>query len=468
MNEFTPSKKLFFISLSFILGVVLNFLPFIIFLILGLAVFSVFFKKGGVFISLCLIFFSLGILRTNLAFEETLLPKEVAFEGQVISEPSFSGKSTSFEVKFDSKKILVITFPHADIEYGDILKIEGELKKPPVFETFNYRNYLKQQGIFYLTSFPRIEKIDQVITPYSYILSFKQSMRNTIYSHLSPPQRNILSAMLLGDKDRMPDSLKEDLNISGLRHVTAISGMHVTVLAGILMSLLIGLGLYRGQAFYLALTFLFLFIILVGYPASAVRAGIMAGFLLLGQKIGRKSENSRLLVFILALMIFHNPLALFYDAGFQLSFLAVAGIIYLGPYLQKKLRFLPSIGFLNLKSILAMTFAAQIFTFPILFYHFNQFPLVSPLANLLVVPFIYWIVVLGFLFVFLSMILPYFGIIFVFPVYLLLNYVSFVVSKLSFFPVLSFSIPLFLVFLLYLPIFYFTFKAYKKYSFLDI
>ncbi len=459
MFSLTLSKKLFFISLSFILGVVLNFLPFYFFLIIGLIILTLFWQKY-VFIALCLIFFSLGILRTDLAKQEgdlsKLIGQEIVIEAVVVSEPSFSGSSTTFKVKINSDKALIITYPQADVSYGDVLEIKGKVEQPPIFETFNYKNYLKQQGIFVLMSFPQIEKKDQIITPYSYLLSFKERLRKTIYSNLSPPQRDILSAMLLGDKDRMPDNLKEKLNIAGLRHITAVSGMHVTVLAGILMSLLIGIGLYRGQAFYLALILIFLFIALIGFQASAIRAGIMAGFLLLGQKLGRKSENSRLLIFILAIMTLISPLAFFYDAGFQLSFLAVAGIIYLGPYLQKKMSFLPH----TLKTILAITFAAQIFTFPIIFYHFNQFSLISPLANLLVVPLVYWIIIFGFVF----LIFPFL----VFPVFVLLSYVVWVVEKLSLFPVLTFSMPLFLVLLLYCPLFYFTFKVYQKNSFLEI
>ncbi|MDD5606634.1 MAG: ComEC/Rec2 family competence protein [Candidatus Pacebacteria bacterium] len=469
--KITLSKKLFFVCLSFILGIILNFLPFYIFLIIGLIILSLFWKKHA-FVSLCLVSFSLGILRTETAFKEGNLIKfvnqEITIEGQVISEPCFSEKSTSFNVKVNKEKLLIITYPYFDIEYGDIIEVKGELKEPPIFDTFNYRTYLKQQGIFTLMSFPKIERKDKVITPYSYLLSFKQSLRNIIYSNLSPPQRDILSAMLLGDKDRMSDDLKENLNIVGLRHITAVSGMHVTVLAGILMSLLLGIGLYRGQAFYFSLILIFLFIILIGFHSSAIRAGIMAGFLLLGQKLGRKSENSRLLIFVLALMLFHNPLALFYDAGFQLSFLAVAGIIYLGPYLQKKLRFLPKLGFVDLKTILAMTLAAQIFTFPILLYHFNQFPIISPLANLLVVPIVYWIILLGFIFLFFSLILPFLSYILVFSVFVLLKYINFIIEKLSFFPILRLEMPILLVFVFYTLIIFFTFKVYKKYSFLEI
>jgi len=193
----------------------------------------------------------------------------------------------------------------------------------------------------------------------------------------------------LGDKRRLSEELKEKLNIAGVRHITAISGMHIMILSGVLMYLAMALGLWRGQAFYFALIILILFIIMVGLPASAVRAGIMVFFYLLAEKVGRPKSGSRAIVFAATCMLIANPLLLKLDVGFQLSFLAVMGITYLMPLLQKFLKF----------RLLAMTLSAQVFTLPILIYNFGYVSFAAPITNILIVPLLPFIMGLGFVFV---------------------------------------------------------------------
>ncbi len=93
------------------------------------------------------------------------------------------------------------------------------------------------------------------------ILQFKEKLRESIYSHLSPPQSSVLGAMILGDKRKMSSELKEKLNRAGVRHITAISGLHVTIITAVLMTFLLGLGLWRQQAFYFSLVLVTLFIV---------------------------------------------------------------------------------------------------------------------------------------------------------------------------------------------------------------
>ena len=91
------------------------------------------------------------------------------------------------------------------------------------------------------------------------------------------------------------------------------------------------MGFWRGQAFYLAVAFIAVYIALIGFPASGVRAAIMGCIALLAQKLGRQNTTSRILVLAGALMLLQNPPLLYYDIGFQLSFLASLGIIHIKP-----------------------------------------------------------------------------------------------------------------------------------------
>ena len=139
---------------------------------------------------------------------------------------------------------------------------------------------------------------------------------------------------------------------------------------------------------------------MIGAPASAIRAGIMAILFLTAQHFGRLSSASRAIVFAATLMLWQNPLILRWDIGFQLSFLATMGIINLQEILSEKLKKIPD--FLQLRSNLSATLAAQIFVFPILIYNFGQISIISPLTNIFILPLIPVITILGFIFSFIG------------------------------------------------------------------
>jgi len=195
--------------------------------------------------------------------------------------------------------------------------------------------------------------------------------------------------------------------------------MHITILINLLMLVFLGLGLWRKQAFWLTTAFILFFVVMTGLQASTVRASIMGFLFLLGQNFGRTGDSLRAVVFGAGLMLAFNSFLLF-DAGFQLSFLAVLGINYLFPIFSNWLRKVPNI--FQLKSILAMSLSAQIFTLPILIYSFGRISLVAPLTNILVLPFLPFIIILGFLSAFFGIFSHFFALIFVFPCGLFLSY----------------------------------------------
>jgi len=214
--------------------------------------------------------------------------------------------------------------------------------------------------------------------------------------------------------------------------------MHMIIMSEILLFLLLGIGLWRRQAFYFVLILLFIYIIMIGAPASAIRAGLMAGLLMLAQQIGRLRDASRGLVFAAVAMLAINPLLLKIDVGFQLSFIASLSIIYLKPIFDRKLEKLPE--FLNLKDILTLTLAAQIGVLPILIFHFGQVSLISPIANLLIVPFLPFLMLSGLIISISGFISSLLSRLIAFPIYLLLNYIIKSVEILSGIPLAFFEI----------------------------
>lgn len=283
------------------------------------------------------------------------------------------------------------------------------------------------------------------------IYPLKYKLREIIYENFSPPNSSILAALTLGDKQYISKEWKQKLNIAGVRHITAVSGLHVVIVSGILLWLGIRIGLYRGQAFYFALFFLWFFILMIGFQPSAVRAGIMGSMLLFCQKIGRQRVADRALLLTAAVMLTINPLLLRHNVGFQLSFLATLGIIYLMPFLQNLFERIKLTKLGEVSNLLAMTFSAQIFVLPILIYNFGQFSLVSPITNVLIVSLLPYIMIAGFIFLIGGLLWQGLGWILSFPVWFLLSYVTGIVDLFSRF---SFSSIVFQISWIWLPIFY--------------
>ena len=263
------------------------------------------------------------------------------------------------------------------------------------------------------------------------LFTFKEKLREVVYQNLSPPQSSILAAIVLGDKQKISSEWKEKLNVAGVRHITAISGMHIVILSGILIWLGIALGLYRGQAFWFALILLWLFILMTGVQPSAIRAGIMGSTFLFCQKIGRQKAALNTLILAAAVMLAFNPLLLKDSVGFQLSFLATLGIIYLMPFFQSLFQRIKFLKTFNLSNLLGMSFSAQVFTLPILIFNFGYVSLVSPITNVLIVPFLPYLMVSGFVFLLGGIISQPLGFVLSFPVWLLLTYLTSIVNFFS-------------------------------------
>ncbi len=287
-----------------------------------------------------------------------------------------------------------------------------------------------------------------------YFSALKQKFREVIYQNFSPPQSSILAAILIGDKEKIAQEWKEKLNIAGVRHITAISGMHIVILSQILLWLGIFLGLYRGQAFYFALGVLWGYILLIGFQPSAIRAGIMGSAFLFCQKIGRQKAAFNTLVLAAAIMLLFSPLLLRQSVGFQLSFLATLGIIYLTPFFANLLQKIKILKDLNLSSLLGMTFGALTSTLPVLIYNFGYLSLVTPLTNILIIPFLPCLMGLGFCFLLLGAIWEPIGWILSLPVWLLLSYLT---SIINFFSQISWASMTFRIPWFWLPICYFSF-----------
>jgi len=245
-------------------------------------------------------------------------------------------------------------------------------------------------------SYPNINVIShaQGFAPRAALFAFKGCLKASIEQIYPFPEAGFFQALIFGDEENIPLVWKERLNVTGTRHIAAVSGMNITIMGGILLNTLLGLGLWRKQALCIYLIMIALYVLMIGAPACAVRAGVMAGFLVLATQAGRIPDSGRIVVFTLALMLAFDPLVLL-DIGFQLSFLAFIGLLYLTPFFSKRLERVPQA--FGLRQNLASTLGAQTLVLPLLLYNFGRLSLISPLANILILPSLSFLTISGFL-----------------------------------------------------------------------
>ena len=214
------------------------------------------------------------------------------------------------------------------------------------------------------------------------------------------PTSSFLAGLLIGSRRSIPVNVMDDFNTTGLTHIIAISGYNITIVIVFVMGLLSFLP--RKIGFYTAIGSIVIFTFFVGASAAVVRAAIMGILGLLALHKGRETDTLLLILLTATFMIGYNPKILWYDVGFQLSFLAVLGLVYVAPLFDKWFQLVPKT--LGLREALQMTLSAQITAVPIILLNFERLSLVAPLANVLVAPFIPLAMFFGFLAIVVSMI----------------------------------------------------------------
>ena len=350
--------------------------------------------------------------------------KEVSLVGVVVEEPDKRQSTTKLTIQIEGskEKILITKWHYPQYEYGDKLKIKGTLQEPQTFEEFNYKDYLAKDKIFAVMYQPKIELIEknQASSLKRFLISAKNKLKTSLNRIMPMPQSGFLEALLFGDESNISNEWKDKLNFTGTRHIAAVSGMNITILCFLLSDFLLSLGFWKNQSFYISVILISFYILMIGAPASGVRAGIMAIAFLTAQYFGRVSTGSRIIVLSATIMLIFNPLLLVFDIGFQLSFLAIIGLIYLQPILLNLFKKIPDV--FQLRYNLSGTLAAQIFTLPILIYNFGQISTISLLANILILPLLPAITILGFIFSITGMVWELLGQFLSWPAWFMLTY----------------------------------------------
>jgi len=279
-------------------------------------------------------------------------------------------------------------------EYGDPVSVYGKLQLPEPIDTFQYDQYLSRYNIYSLMYRGNISLVEAKNTSHitKYLYRIKTVFESQINKLYPEPHASFMAGLLTGSRKGIPQDRLEDFNKTGLTHIIAISGYNITIVITVIMSALFWLP--TRLRYSASIASIILFTLFVGASAAVVRAAIMGILGLLALQAGHKTSARLSVLWTALLMISWNPKILWYDASFQLSFLAVIGLIEISPLLEPYLTRVPRT--LAMRESLTMTIAAQITATPLIILLFGRLSLISPVTNLLVAPALPLAMLIGF------------------------------------------------------------------------
>ena len=227
------------------------------------------------------------------------------------------------------------------------------------------------------------------------LYAFKRAFVGILEAALPREKAALLAGLTVGERGEFSDEFKEALRVSGTTHIVALSGYNIAIVA-LAAGALFSKFLARRPRFLVTLSVIAAFVIATGAEASVVRAGIMGAILLLAKDSGRIYSLRNAITATAFIMALVDPSVLIFDLGFQLSFLALLGIVFLVPRIEPlvlRIRGVPAV----LKEHLATTAAAQLAVTPLLLMSFGSVSLFSLPANVLILGTVPLTMALGFL-----------------------------------------------------------------------
>ncbi|HEY2494842.1 MAG TPA: ComEC/Rec2 family competence protein [Paenibacillus sp.] len=328
-----------------------------------------------------------GTMITAVVVDGDRADLEVRLSG--VNQSSVSEK-VLVQVKFQTKEQKLEA---GQWQRGDLLKLSGTLEKPAIarnFDGFDYRNYLRTKDIHWIMKVQGIPNIE-VTPPSSWnmisIFRMNDLLRETLAIKMTQlfqePHDGYMKGLVIGMQDDVDTFTYGQFSQLGLTHILAVSGTHVAVYIACLMLLLSLFRFTRETKFTLIILLVPIYVLLTGFSPSVVRAGIMSMITLYTARQGLLKDGLHIISAAALIMLVWNPYLLL-NVSFQLSFIVTLGLLIYVPLLLPMLSKLPR----KFAIALAVTVVAQLISFPLTIYYFNQFSLLSVIANLILVPII--------------------------------------------------------------------------------
>ena len=298
----------------------------------------------------------------------------------------------------------------AELTAGDIIVFDNP---PQTIENsnnpyeFDYKNYLEKKLIYRQVYIPANNFLKTRQTKKSISIWAEQTREKLLQIYRSQPidetEFEILSALTLGYKRELEPETKRIFSASGASHVLAVSGLHIGIVF-YLITLFFGFlrRIKNGRFLFMliSITTLWTYAFITGMSPSVMRAATMFSIFAIGENLNRRSNIYNLLAASAIILLLINPNNLF-DIGFQLSYTAVFGIVFLQPKLDKMI-FVRNKILKFFWMLVTVSLAAQIATFPITSYYFGQFPTYFWLTNTFIIPAVMVLIPIGILLLFVS------------------------------------------------------------------
>lgn len=297
-------------------------------------------------------------------------------------------------------------------DVDDILIIKTQIhsiKEPLNPDQFNYKKFLENKYIYsqmyssyeqvYITSITKS-------TIYGYADAFRKHIDNKLKEHpFKPDELAIINALLLGQRKELSEDIYNDYKNAGSIHILAVSGLHVGIILIFLNLIFKPIEYLKHGRIYkiiLIIICLWSFAIIAGLSASVLRAALMFSFVAVAMNINRPRNTLNILASSAFVLLLFNPNYLF-DVGFQLSYFAVVAIVTIFPLLYSY--WLPKYWVLDkFWQAFIVSIAAQFGVLPLSIYYFHQIPGLFLLSNVVVIPFLGFILGFGIIVIMLSIV----------------------------------------------------------------
>jgi len=294
-------------------------------------------------------------------------------------------------------RLMVYVHPHLPtLHVGQSIRLHGEITpltraaNPGGYDAFLHLRTQKIDGILWPVE---IETGDVGIYFFTLTRRVRNALANVFDEVLPPREAGVIRSMVLGDRDDLNRDLVEIYRVAGIRHVLSISGMHVTILT-LFVNALLGKLLNPRRAGLVTLAIMVLYCLMTGAAIATVRAVAMGGVLVFARVLYRDYDLLTTISWAFVGLLIWEPLMI-YNVGFQLSFSAVYGIAILTAPLERLLAIIKMPAYGKFRSGLAVSMAAAFSTYIVFAFHFYEVPLYSIVANVLLLPFMLALLVLG-------------------------------------------------------------------------
>lgn len=355
--------------------------------------------------------FSIAAMCVFTIYTVVQYDKAVSYDG---IEGSFSGNIVSVDYYNDNKALYILDgslnglsnkkylyFGEAyNVSKGDTFKIDKcKLVIPESDYLYNSKEYYKSEQVF--MEIVNAEQVSYTKNNHNILTNmlheYKEQVKSDFIIRTGKENGGLIAGMVFGDKENISDSTKISVYRSGIGHIMAVSGLHVSAVAAVLMFILKKIKVNKYLSFLLMNVMIIMMIIMADSPVSAIRAAIMLNFIYSSCLLRRQNDTFNSLFCAVLIICIFNPYVI-YSSGFLLSVSGTFGIGVFAPYMTKNLKadtILKGIFKLFIQMI-----CVSLSILPLSILYFDEVSLISPITNVFIIPLCMIVLFIGILYTF--------------------------------------------------------------------